>query len=99
MGGDFNIVCKTEERVGVSIKRGEMREFSEFIDAHNLIDPPLSGGVYTWSNFRKRPALSRLDRFLISPEVLIDWPDIVQRLMPKNISDHNPVSISMVKLN
>ncbi|KAK8653816.1 hypothetical protein V6N13_127799 [Hibiscus sabdariffa] len=63
MGGEFNIVCKTEERVGVSTKRGEIREFSDFIDALNLIDPPLSGGAFTWSNFREMPAFSRFDRW------------------------------------
>ncbi|KAK8557261.1 hypothetical protein V6N13_013536 [Hibiscus sabdariffa] len=99
MGGDFNIVCKTEERVGVSTKRGEMREFSDFIDALNLIDPPLSGGAFTWSNFRERPAFSRLDRFLLSPTMLIDWSDMVQSLLPKNILDHNPIAISLVSLN
>ncbi|KAK8637022.1 hypothetical protein V6N13_064452 [Hibiscus sabdariffa] len=98
MGGDFNIVSKTKEKVGVSIKRGEMREFSEFIDTLNLIDPPLSGGAFTWSNFRERPALSKLDRFLFSPQVFIDWRDMVQSLLPKSISKHNPIAISLVTL-
>ncbi|KAK8669844.1 hypothetical protein V6N13_104613 [Hibiscus sabdariffa] len=75
-----------------------MQEFSEFIDALNLIDPPLSGGAFTWSNFRERPTLSRLDQFLFSLEVFIDWSNMVQSLMPKSISDHNPIAISLATL-
>ncbi|KAK8621644.1 hypothetical protein V6N13_081077 [Hibiscus sabdariffa] len=38
----------------------------------------------------------RLDRFLLSPEILRKWPDIVHCLLPKCISDHNPIKLSMM---
>ncbi|KAK8711439.1 hypothetical protein V6N13_146721 [Hibiscus sabdariffa] len=40
-----------------------------------------------------------IDRFLISSEVLRAWPDIVQTILPKNISDHNLISLSAITQN
>ncbi|KAL4318837.1 hypothetical protein GQ457_18G015900 [Hibiscus cannabinus] len=99
VGGDFNVVRNVEERVGICLKKGEMQVFSEFIDSLCLIDLPASGGPFTWSNFRAKPSLSRIDRFLISSEVFRTWPDIVQTILPKNISDYNPISLSVIIQN
>ncbi|KAK8621804.1 hypothetical protein V6N13_081237 [Hibiscus sabdariffa] len=35
-----------------------MLSFSEFIDDLSLVDLPLQGGSFTWSNFRDRPSFS-----------------------------------------
>ncbi|KAK8698655.1 hypothetical protein V6N13_114766 [Hibiscus sabdariffa] len=83
VGGNFNIIRFPEEKVGVSWNRGAMEKFSEFIEDLSLIDLPLQGGNFTWSNFRENASFSRLDRFLISSEVLKEWPDLYQKLHPK----------------
>ncbi|KAK8636495.1 hypothetical protein V6N13_124241 [Hibiscus sabdariffa] len=41
------------------------------------------GGRFSWSNFRETASFSRLDRFLLSPEVLREWPDLIQTIHPK----------------
>ncbi|KAK8640185.1 hypothetical protein V6N13_007944 [Hibiscus sabdariffa] len=43
---------------------------------------------------REPPSLSRLDRFLISPEILSLWPNVVHEILSKSISDHNPIAIN-----
>ncbi|KAK8612419.1 hypothetical protein V6N13_092535 [Hibiscus sabdariffa] len=96
IGGDFNVVRTKEEKIGVSFQKKAMREFSGFIETMSLVDIPLVGGRFTWSNFREDPSFSRLDRFLISAEVLMLWFDVIQSILPKSISDHNPVCLSMV---
>ena len=48
-----------------------MREFSDFILEQGLIDLPLEGGIFTWSNSREVSSKARLDRFLFSA----DWED------------------------
>ncbi|KAK8628221.1 hypothetical protein V6N13_063931 [Hibiscus sabdariffa] len=96
IGGDFNITKSKEEKIGVCFHRRAMREFSEFIETLSLVNIPLMGGWFTWSNFRDVPSFSRLDRFLISTEVLLLWPDLFQCVHPKSISDHNPVSMSLI---
>ncbi|KAK8701461.1 hypothetical protein V6N13_019848 [Hibiscus sabdariffa] len=97
--GDFNAVRSKEERTGISFLRGSMESFSDFIDELSLIDLSLQGGCFTWSNFRDKPSFSRLERFLLSPDVLSVWPDLIQSLHPKSISDHNPISLSISKVS
>ena len=60
VGGDFNVIRFPTERLG---------EFSEFIFCLGLMDIPLEGSKFTWSNNRESPAMSRIDRFLYSG----DW--------------------------
>ena len=43
-----------------------MIDFLDFISEHNLIDLPLEGGTFTWSNSRVAASQYRLDRFLFS---------------------------------
>ena len=48
-----------------------MHDFSDFTSTQGLIDTPLLGGKFTWSNGRTIDAKSRLDRFLFTAE----WED------------------------
>ncbi|KAK8539037.1 hypothetical protein V6N13_110243 [Hibiscus sabdariffa] len=77
LGGDFNIV-RFAEKVGVSLCKSAMSEFEDFINSLGLIDLPLVGGKFTWSNGRHMPSFSRLDRFLLSQEIFDVWPEAFQ---------------------
>ena len=50
MGGDFNVVRFPSERLGTNSFTTAMWEFSNFISDQGLIDLPLQGGTFTWSN-------------------------------------------------
>lgn len=69
IGGDFNIICFPSERSNGLYSSITMLEFSEFIFEQDLMDIPLVGGIFTWSNNRDPPAWSRIDKFLLS----LDW--------------------------
>jgi hypothetical protein len=71
IGGDFNVVCFPSERLGDRRMSSAMWEFSDFISDLGLLDLPLLGGNFTWSNNQEFPYMSRLDRFLVST----DWDD------------------------
>ena len=66
MGGDFNLVRFPSERFGSTSFTAAMREFSNFISEQGLIDIPLQGGSFTWSNSCEVASKARLDRFLFS---------------------------------
>ena len=73
-----------------------MREFLNFINSCNLIDPPLEGvHFFTWSSHEEVPILSRIDRFLFS----IDWDyhfqGLHQVILPKVTSDHFPILLQV----
>ena len=71
VGGDFNVVKFPSERLGSNCFTIAMREFSNFISEQGLIDLPLQGGTFTWSNSREAALKARLDRFLFSA----NWED------------------------
>ena len=68
-----------------------MEEFSDFIEGFNLIDLLLNGGMYSWCNGVANPSMSMIDRVLVFNEWEEHYSDVVQKLMPKPISDHNPL--------
>ncbi|OVA13055.1 Endonuclease/exonuclease/phosphatase [Macleaya cordata] len=64
--GDFNVIrCCNEKRGGSRLTKS-MRDFSNLVSTLNLVDLPLNGDKYTWSNGQAHPTMYRLDRFLIS---------------------------------
>lgn len=92
VGGDFNEILEVNERVGcVRIERG-MRDFSEFCNNMEILDLPMLGRKFTWTNFQDQAVHSRLDRFLVS----IQWLEkfkLLQWGLPRPISDHCPIAL------
>lgn len=60
------------ERMGTGRMTGEMRSFSDWINSQALVDLPLKGASFTWSNNHTTLKVSRPDRFLVSN----DWVDL-----------------------
>lgn len=94
VGGDFNSVLVPAERGGVGCNRGSMRNFNTFVLKANVVNTPLHGTVFTWSNNRVNQAWAKLDCFLMPPEILMWFPNLIQRGLPRYLSDHNPMKIS-----
>lgn len=69
MGGDFNVVRYPGEHWGTIRLSNQMQQFNRFIQECELIDLPLRGASYTWTNNQDRRVCSRLDQFLLSS----DW--------------------------
>jgi hypothetical protein len=68
-----------------------MMEFSDFIADQGLVDIPLVGGQFTWSNNQEDEIWSRIDRFLLSLSWEDYYPEVVQRRLPRVCSDHFPL--------
>uniref|UniRef100_A0A2N9F8S0 Uncharacterized protein n=1 Tax=Fagus sylvatica TaxID=28930 RepID=A0A2N9F8S0_FAGSY len=91
IGGDFNVVRFPSERLGSTHFTPAMHGFSDFISSCGLRDIPLEGGLFTWSNNRANVAMSRIDRFLYSDEWDDFFPSILQKRLPRILSDHFPI--------
>ena len=91
LGGDFNVVRFPSEKVGSVNFTAAMYDFSNFISDHGLVDFPLIGGIFTWSNNREISSMSRLDRFLFSADWNEGITNISQKRMVRWNSNHFPV--------
>ncbi|XP_026458552.1 uncharacterized protein LOC113359076 [Papaver somniferum] len=55
IGGDFNTITKYAEKKNCKKITRSMQKFNHFIVEHDLIDLPLKGARYTWSNGQANP--------------------------------------------
>jgi hypothetical protein len=56
-----------------------MMDFSDFIFEQGLMDLPLVGGSFMWSNNWESPSWSRIDRFLVSLEWEAKFPGFISK--------------------
>jgi hypothetical protein len=71
-----------------------MLKFNEAISNLDLVEIPLRGLSFTWSNRQREPLLQRLDWFFISQEWSVVYPETRARTLPCDISDHVPCLVS-----
>jgi hypothetical protein len=96
--GDFNAVCRGDERSGINSVDGvssstEIVEFRSFLEDLELVDLPLLGRRFTWYQPSGR-AMSRLDRVLISDEWASKWGWPSLWVLPRDVSDHCPLVLT-----
>uniref|UniRef100_A0A2N9EX59 Reverse transcriptase domain-containing protein n=1 Tax=Fagus sylvatica TaxID=28930 RepID=A0A2N9EX59_FAGSY len=106
VAGNYSLSCKfrsvfdqfewiftgfPSEKSGMAAFSPAMNDFSDFISELGLLDLPLEGGLFTWSNNREFPAKSRIDRFLVSSEWADHFGLVNQRRLPRLLSDHYPI--------
>ncbi|XP_026428327.1 uncharacterized protein LOC113324223 [Papaver somniferum] len=58
-----------------------------------MVDLPLVGGAFTWFDMHEDPLLCRLDRFLLSVDFDILFPNAIQISLTRVISDHKPLML------
>ena len=68
-----------------------MIDFSDFISEQGLVDLPLEGGTFTWSNSKQVASCFRLDKFLLSSDWEEYFPNIHQRQLQRLLSDYFPI--------
>ena len=91
MAGDFNVVRFPSECTGTAAFSAAMMQFSDFISDLDLVDIPLLGGRFTWSNSSENIYGSRIDSFLFSADWDDQFPTISQKRLPRILLDHFPI--------
>ncbi|GKB05354.1 putative RNA-directed DNA polymerase, eukaryota, reverse transcriptase zinc-binding domain protein [Tanacetum coccineum] len=90
MMGDFNEVREVSERYGSIFKEKQADIFNEFINNSSLIEIPLDGFKFTWTD-KWGSKMSKLDRFLVSESFFESFPQISGVVLVKGIPDHRPI--------
>lgn len=100
VAGDFNAVLAVSERQGRGgiTSVGEREEFLQFVEEMHLVDVPVHGKKFTW--FKPYgSARSRIDRFLVSEDLISLWDIIDQWVGLRDVTNHCPVTLRSRKFN
>lgn len=93
--GDFNLYRSPTDRNKPGGDHHEMYLFNEAISALGLVELPLKGRRFTWSNKQPSPLLERLDWFVTSANWTITYPNSFAFSFVMETSDHAPCIISI----
>ncbi|GKA58783.1 RNA-directed DNA polymerase, eukaryota, reverse transcriptase zinc-binding domain protein, partial [Tanacetum coccineum] len=90
MMGDFNEVRYKSDRFGSNFNAHGADIFNNFIINAGLEEVPLGGSAYTWCH-KSASKISKLDRFLVSKNLLNTCPNISDITLDRFLSDHRPI--------
>ncbi|GJR44939.1 RNA-directed DNA polymerase, eukaryota [Tanacetum coccineum] len=90
MMGDFNEVRYKSDRFGSAFNAQGAEDFNSFITSAGLVEVHLGGNAFTWCH-KTASKMSKLDRFLISENLLIKSPHFSAITLERYLSDHCPI--------
>ncbi|XP_071739093.1 uncharacterized protein [Rutidosis leptorrhynchoides] len=96
--GDWNSVRTSDERCRLVFCHLDVRVFNEFIDQNVLFDMPLGGLQFTWRN-KPGNKFSKIDRFLLSHNVVKVVDDLKGLVLSRGHSDHSPLLLFQDKVD
>lgn len=74
MLGDFNMIYRANDKSNNNLNLRMMGRFRAAIEDMELIDFPLLGRRFTWSNERENVTLTKIDRMLVSSDWEASFP-------------------------
>jgi len=95
LAGDFNLNRKPTDRNKPGGDLAEMLHFNEALSALGVVELPLHGQRFTWTNKQLSPLLERLDWFFTSQSWTNSFPITCVTTLTMETSDHSPCLISI----
>jgi hypothetical protein len=68
--------------------------FNDWINCWGLIETKDPCRSFSWSNNQESPILATLDRILVSTVWGVQYPLVRVNMLPRGVSDHNPLRVS-----
>jgi hypothetical protein len=93
--GDFNFIRSHENRNKPGGDVHEMFLFNEIIGHLGLLELPIKGRCYTWSNMQASPLLEQLDWFFTSSNWVSDYPNSLVLPLARMGYDHVPLVVNI----
>ena len=93
--GDFNLIRRPENRNKEGADIQEMFLFNEAISKLGLVEIPLLGRQFTWTNKQAEPLLESLDWFFTSANWTLSYPNTLAKSLIMETSDHWPCIIEV----
>jgi hypothetical protein len=95
MVGDFNFYRYSDNRNRSGANIIDMSTFNEVISYLGLIELPIKGRNFTWSNMQQDPILEQIDWFFTSSAWTLQYPNTMVNPLSRPTSDHIPCVISI----
>lgn len=93
--GDFNYIRSPDNRNKPGGNFNDTITFNDFIRTQCLIELPIKGRSYTWSNMKTDPLLEQLDWFFTSTNWTSTYPNTMVKPLGKPVSDHIPCVVTI----
>jgi exonuclease III len=93
--GDFNFYRYAESRNKPGANFEDIETFNEIISYLGLIELPIKGRAFTWSNMQNEPLLEQLDWFFTSHSWTIKFPNTEVKPLARPTSDHIPCVVTI----
>lgn len=93
--GDLNLYRNPEDRNRPGADLGNMLLFNEAISDLGLVELPLKGQRFTWTNKQLPPLLEMLDSFFTSANWTLSYPGTSVSTLTMETSDHVPCLVTI----
>jgi len=93
--GDFNFYRTLENRNREGGNMNDIFVFNEIISNLGLLEIPLKGRQFTWSNMQDNPLLEQLDWCFTSSHWISAYPNTLLLPLAKPLSDHLPCVVQI----
>jgi endonuclease/exonuclease/phosphatase family metal-dependent hydrolase len=93
--GDFNLYRFSDNRNKSGANINDMTMFNEVISYLGLIELPIKGRAFAWSNMQLNPLLEQIDWFFTSSAWTIKYPKTFVNPLARPTSVHVPCVISI----
>lgn len=96
LAGDFSMIRSLSEKKGGIRQLGrDFEAFQDFLMNMGLVDTETTNGTFTWNNKRGGVSQveSKLDRFIISEDLILRRIAISVSILPFGGLDHQPVQL------
>ena len=93
--GDFNFIRSLDNRNQPGGDINGIFLFNEVIGHLGLLELPIKGRSFTWSNMQQIPLLEQLDWFFTTSDYISHYPNTVVFPLAKTVSDHVPCVVSI----
>jgi predicted amino acid racemase len=93
--GDFNLTRCPENRNMPGDSTNDMLLFSDIIHHLDLVEVPLKGRSFTWSNMQANCLLEKIDWVFTSSNWTVAFPNTLAFTLTHVLSDHVPYVVQM----
>jgi exonuclease III len=93
--GDFNFIRSVDNRNKPGADMNDIFLFNSIISHLGLIELPLKGRAFTWSNMQDSPLLQKIDWFFTSCQWSLSFPNTKVLPLAKSTSDHVPCVVKI----